>query len=55
MFFLREGGVHLGLVVEGVGGRLGLVLVVICLRLHIPLRTLGFELYRQETSVAECV
>jgi hypothetical protein len=27
-------GVHLGLVVEGEGGRLGLVLVVICLRLH---------------------
>ena len=29
-------GVRLGLVVEGEGGRLGLVLVVICLRLHIP-------------------
>jgi hypothetical protein len=28
--------VRLGLVVEGEGGRLGLVLVVICLRLHIP-------------------
>jgi hypothetical protein len=39
MFFLREGGVLLGLVVEGVGGRLGLVLVMICLRLHIPFST----------------
>ncbi len=29
-------GVDLGLVVEGEVGRLGLVLVVICLRLHIP-------------------
>ena len=36
MFFLREGGVCLGLVVEGEGGRLGLALVMICLRLHIP-------------------
>jgi hypothetical protein len=36
MFFLREGGVRLGLVVEGEGGRLGLALVMICLRLHIP-------------------
>ena len=33
-FFLREGGVRLGLVVQGEGGRLGLVLVVICLRLY---------------------
>jgi hypothetical protein len=39
-FFLREGGVHLGLV-EGVGGCLGLVLVLICLRLHIPFSTGG--------------
>ncbi len=39
MFFLREGGVRLGLVVEGVGGRLGLVLVMICLRLNIPFST----------------
>jgi hypothetical protein len=30
-FFLREKGVRLGLVVEGEGGRLGLVLVMICL------------------------
>ncbi len=29
-------GVRLGLVVEGEGGRLGLALVVICPRLHIP-------------------
>ena len=36
MFFLREGGMRLGLVVEGEGGRLGLALVMICLRLHIP-------------------
>ena len=38
MFFLREGGVRLGLVVEGEDGRLGLALVMICLRLrlHIP-------------------
>ncbi len=36
MLFLREGGVRLGLVVEGEGGRLGLALVMICLRLHIP-------------------
>ena len=36
MFSLREGGVRLGLVVEGEGGRLGLALVMICLRLHIP-------------------
>ncbi len=35
-FFLREGGVRLELVVKGEGGRMGLVLVVICLRLHIP-------------------
>jgi hypothetical protein len=35
-FFLREKGVRLGLFVEGEGGRLGLVLVMICLRLHIP-------------------
>ncbi len=35
-FFLWEKGVRLGLVVEGEGGRLGLVLVVICLRLDIP-------------------
>jgi hypothetical protein len=35
-FFLRERGVRLGLVVEGEGGHPGLVLVVICLRLHIP-------------------
>jgi hypothetical protein len=34
-FFLGEKGVRLGLV-EGEEGRLGLVLVVICLRLHIP-------------------
>ena len=31
MFFLREGGVRLGLVVEGENGRLGLALVMICL------------------------
>ncbi len=36
MFFLREGGVRLGLVVEGEGGCLGLALVMICLGLHIP-------------------
>ncbi len=36
-FFLQEKGVHLGLVVEGEGERLELVLVMICLRLHIPL------------------
>jgi hypothetical protein len=36
MFFLREGGVRLGVVVEGVNGRLGLALVMIFLRLHIP-------------------
>ena len=36
MFFLREGGVRLGLVVEGEDGPLGLALVMICLRLHIP-------------------
>jgi hypothetical protein len=36
MFFLREGGVRLGLVVEGEDGRLGLALMMICLRLHIP-------------------
>ncbi len=29
-------GLRLGLVVEGEGGCQGLVLVVICLRLHIP-------------------
>ena len=34
MFFLWEGGVRLGLVVEGEGGRLGLALVMTCLRLH---------------------
>jgi hypothetical protein len=38
-FFLREKGGPLGLVVEGEGGRLGLVLVMICLRLHIPFST----------------
>ena len=32
-------GVRLGLVVKGEGGGLGLVLVVICLRLHIPFST----------------
>ncbi len=31
MFFLREGVLRLGLVVEGEGGRLGLALVMICL------------------------
>jgi hypothetical protein len=36
MFFLREGGVRLGLVVEGENGRVGLVVVMIRLRLHIP-------------------
>ncbi len=36
MFFLRQGGVRPGLVVEGENGRLGLALVMICLRLHIP-------------------
>ncbi len=36
MFFLREGGVCLGLVDEEEDGRLGLALVMICLRLHIP-------------------
>jgi hypothetical protein len=36
MFFLWEGGERLGLVVEGEEGPLGLVLVMICLRLHIP-------------------
>jgi hypothetical protein len=34
-FFLREKGVRLGLVIEGKGGRLGLILLMI-LRLHIP-------------------
>jgi hypothetical protein len=34
--FFQEGVVRLGLVVEGEGERLGLVLVVICLRLNIP-------------------
>jgi hypothetical protein len=29
VFFLQEGGVRLGLVVEGEGGRLGLALVMI--------------------------
>jgi hypothetical protein len=38
MFFLREWGVRLGLVVEGEDGRLGLALVMICLQLHIPFR-----------------
>ncbi len=33
-FFLWEKGVRLGLVVEGEGGRLGLELMMICLRLH---------------------
>jgi hypothetical protein len=36
IFFLREGGKRLGLVVEGEDGRLGLALVMICLWLHIP-------------------
>jgi hypothetical protein len=36
IFFLQEEGVRLGLVVEGEVGRLGLVLVMICLQLHIP-------------------
>jgi hypothetical protein len=36
MFFLQEGGVRLGLVVEGEDGCSGLALVMICLRLHIP-------------------
>ncbi len=31
MFFLREGGARLGLVVKGEDGRLGLALVMICL------------------------
>jgi hypothetical protein len=36
IFFLQKGEVRLGLVVEGEGERLGLVLVLICLRLIIP-------------------
>jgi hypothetical protein len=34
-----EKGVSLGLVVEGEGGRLGLVLVMICQQIHIPFST----------------
>jgi hypothetical protein len=33
-FFFREKGSSLGLVVEGDDGRLGLALMMICLRLH---------------------
>ncbi len=43
-------GVRLGLVVEGEGGRLGLVLVVILPVTTHPLQCWGFELDRQETS-----
>jgi hypothetical protein len=39
VFFLQEKGVRLGLVVEGEGGRLGLALMMIRLRLHIPFST----------------
>jgi hypothetical protein len=53
MFFLREVGVRLGLVVEGEGELLGLALVMICLRLHTPLQYRGLELDRQETSATE--
>ncbi len=35
-FYLQEKGVRLGLVVEGEDGRLGLALMMIHLRLHIP-------------------
>jgi len=54
MFFLREGGVRLGLVVEGEDGRLGLALDDLSTTTH-PLQHRSFELDRQETSVAECV
>ncbi len=37
--FFGKKAVRLGLVVEGEGGRLGLVLVMICLGLHIPFST----------------
>ncbi len=49
-------GVPLGLVVEGEGGRLGLVLVVILPVTTHPLQCRGFELDMQETSSTEvCV
>jgi hypothetical protein len=54
MFFLREGGVRLGLVVEGVGGCPGLV-VILPVTIH-PLQCRGLELDMQETSATEvCV
>jgi hypothetical protein len=49
-------GMRLGLVVEGEGGRLGLVLVVILPLTTHPLQCRGFELDMQETSATEvCV
>ncbi len=49
-------GVRLGLVVEGEGGCLGLVLVVILTLTTHPLQCRGFELDMQETSATEvCV
>jgi hypothetical protein len=54
MFFLREGDMRLGLVVEGVGGRPGLV-VILPVTTH-PLQCRGLELDMQETSATEvCV
>jgi hypothetical protein len=46
-------GVRLGLLVEGEGGRLGLVLVVILPVTTHPLQCRGFELDMQETSATE--
>jgi hypothetical protein len=54
MFFLREGGVRLGLVVEGVGGCPGL-LAILPVTTY-PLQCRGLELDMQETSATEvCV
>ncbi len=54
-FFLREKGVRLGLVVEGEGGRLGLVLVMICLRLHIPFSTGVSSQTGKKQELLKCV
>ncbi len=53
-FFLREKGVHLGLVVEGEDERPGLALDDLSTTTH-PLQYQSFELDRQETGSTECV
>jgi hypothetical protein len=54
-FFLREKGVRLGLFVEGEGGRLGLVLLMVCLRLQIPFSIGVSSKTGKKQAVLKCV